>query len=91
MLFQAKMMHDTGRWGKLLYEIHGYGIPRLLGDRKLLEKYVRFMAHRFGVRTSGTRLAVIFDVGRKSRPILVHANLVECLCLTKMSCKGVVM
>jgi len=74
--------------GELLYEIHGYGIPRLSGNRKLLEKSIRFMTHRFGMGTSGTGFAVVFDIGRKSRPIVMHADLVECLCLTKMSCKG---
>ena len=74
----------------LLYEIHGYGIPRLLRNQKLLEKSLRFMVHRFGTGTSGTQLAVVFDIGRKSRPIVVHVDLVECLCLTEMSCKGVV-
>src|SRR5882724_7283806 len=60
---------------ELLYEIHGYGIPRLLGNRKLLEKSVGFVAHRFGMGTSGARFAVVFDVDWKSGPIVLHMDL----------------
>ena len=48
------------------------------------------MAHRFGAGTGGTRFAVVFDVDRKSRPVVVHTDLVKSLCLTEMTCKGVV-
>ena len=75
----------------LLYEIHGNGIPRLLGNQKLLEKSVGFVAHRFGTGTSGTQLAVVLDIDGKSGPVVMHVDLVQCLHLTKMSCKGVVM
>jgi len=34
--------------GKLLYEIHGDGIPRSFGDWELLEQSIRFMMHGFG-------------------------------------------
>ena len=40
--------------------------------------------------TDGTRLAVVFDIDQKSGPIVVHADFVKSLCLTKMTCKGVV-
>ena len=52
------------------------GIPRLHQNRKLFEESVRFVAHRFGMGKNGTRFAVVFDAGRKSRPIVVHADLV---------------
>ena len=80
----------TGRWREL-YEIHGNGIPRLLRNQKLLEKSVGSVAHRFGVGTDGTQFAVVFDIDWKSRPIVVHSDLVKSLCLTKVTCKGVVM
>src|SRR5882724_3531914 len=81
----------TGRWRELLYEIHGYGIPRLLGNRKLLEKSVEFVAHRFGMGTSGAQFSVVLDVDWKSRPIVFHADLMKSLHLTEMTCKGMVM
>src|SRR5882724_1856337 len=81
----------TGRWRELLYEIHVYGIPRLLGNRKLLEKSVGFVVHRFSVGTSGARFAVVLDIDWKSRPIVLHMDLMKGLCLTKMTCKGMVM
>jgi len=34
--------------GKLLYEIHGDGIPSLSGIGSLLEQSIRLMMHRFG-------------------------------------------
>jgi len=40
--------------------------------------------------TDGTQLAVVFDIDQKSRPIVLHADLVKSLCLTKVTCKGVV-
>src|SRR5882672_6655460 len=80
----------TGRWRELLYEIHGNGIPRLLGNQKLLEKSIGSVAHRFGVGTDCTQLAVVFDVDQKSGPIIVHLDLVKSHFLTEMTCKGVV-
>src|SRR5882672_3165124 len=80
----------SGRLRELLYEIHGNGIPRLLGNWKLLEKSIRSVAHRFGAGTDGTRFAVVFDIDQKSGPIVVHADLVKSLCLTEVTCKGVV-
>src|SRR5882724_9483409 len=80
----------TGRWRELLYEIHGDGIPRLLGNRKLLEKSVGFVAHRFGLGTSGARFAVVFDIDWKSGPIVLHMDLMSGFRLTEMTCKGVV-
>src|SRR5882724_1308224 len=81
----------TRRWRELLYEIHGDGIPRLLRNQKLLEKSVRFVVHMFGVGTNGTQFAVVLDIDKKSRSVLVHTDLMECLCLTELSCKGGVM
>src|SRR5882724_6483062 len=68
----------TGRWRELLYEIHGDGIPRLCQNRKLFEESIRFVAHRFGVGTDGTQFAVVFYKDRKSRPVVVHPNLMIC-------------
>ena len=81
----------TGRWRVLLYEIHGYGIPRLLRNRKLLEKSVGFVAHRFGAGKNGAQFAVVLDVDWKSRPIVLLADLMKGLHLTEMTCKGMVM
>jgi len=53
------------------------GIPRLLGNRKLLEKSVRFVAHGFGAGTGGTQFAVVFDVSSESRPVVVQVDLVR--------------
>src|SRR5882724_7153930 len=81
----------TGRWRELLYEIHGYGIPRLPGDWKLLEKSIGFVAHRFGTGTNGAQFAVVLDIDWKSRPIVLHTDLMKGLHLTEMTCKGMVM
>src|SRR5882724_10565567 len=81
----------TRRWRDLLYEIHGDGIPRLLRNQKLLEKSVGFVAHRFGMGTSGARFAVVLDIDWNSRPIVLHADLMKGLRLTEMTCKGMVM
>ena len=48
------------------------------------------MAHGFGMGTDGARLAVVFDVGQESGPIVVEADLVKGLGLTIMSCKGMI-
>src|SRR6266481_9765885 len=81
----------TGRLGKVLYEIHGDGIPWPLRNGKLLEKPVWSVAHRFGMGTDDARLAVVFDVGQESRPVVIEVNLVNGLGLTMMSCKRMVM
>src|SRR5882724_2945003 len=81
----------TGRWRELLYEIHGYGIPRLLGNQKLLEKSIGFVVHRFGMGTSGGRFSVVLDIDWKSGPIVLHTDLMKGLDLTEMTCKGMVM
>jgi len=46
--------------------------------------------HRFGVGTSGTQLTVVLDIDWKSGPIVLHADLMKGLHLTKMTCKGMV-
>src|SRR5882724_10439439 len=81
----------TGRWRVLLYEIHVYGIPRLLGNQKLLEKSIGFVAHRFGVGTSGAQFSVVLDTDWKSGLIVLHADLMKGLHLSEMTCKGMVM
>ena len=48
-------------------------------------------AHRFGMGAGGAGFAVVLDKDGKSRPVVVHLDLVECLHLTEMSCKGVIM
>jgi len=70
---------------------HGDRIPRLLKDQKLLEKSVRFVVHRFGTGTDSTQSAVVLDINRKSWPVVMLPDLVECFCLTELSCKGVIM
>ena len=44
------------RVGKIFYEVHGNGVPRLLGHRELLQKSVRFMMRGFGSFASGARV-----------------------------------
>jgi len=61
-----------------------------LGIGKLLEKSVVFVAHRFGAGTSGTLLAVVLDIDWKSRPIVLHVDLMKGLHLTEITCKGMV-
>ena len=48
---------------------------RLHQNWKLFEESVRFVAHRFGMGTDGTRFAVVFDKDQKSLPVVVHLNL----------------
>ena len=67
---------------ELLYEIHGDGVPRLLGDWKLLEKSVGLVVHKFGIGTDGTQFEVVLEIDGKSGPIVVHLDLVKCLHLT---------
>ena len=64
--------------------------PRLLGNRKLLEKSIQSVAHRFCVGTSGAQFAVVFDEDRESRPGILHLDCMKCLGLTKMTYKGMV-
>ena len=49
------------------------------------------MAHRFSKGTSGEQFAVVFDVDQKTRPGILHLDCMECLGLTEMICKGMVM
>jgi len=58
------------------------------GFHKLLKKSIGFVVHRFGV---GTQFAVVLDVDWKCGPIVLHTNLMKGLCLTEMTCKGMVM
>ena len=48
------------------------------------------MAHRLGMQTSGTWFSVIFDVGLKPRPVVLHTYSVKGLRLAKVSCEGMV-
>ena len=50
----------------------------------MLAKSIVFLA------TSGARFAVVLDIDWKSRPIVLHTDLVKGLHLTEMSCKGVI-
>jgi len=56
----------------------------------LLENSIGLVAHRFGMETNGTQFVGVLDIDRKYGTIVVHADLMECLHLTKMSCKGVI-
>ena len=75
---------------QMTYEINGDGSPRLLRDWKFLEKSIVFVAHRFGMRTDGAQFTVVLDIDWKSRPVVVHLDLVKSPCLTEMT-KGMVM
>ena len=74
------------RWDLAL----GTDCDRLLRNQKLLLKSVGFVAHRFGMGTSGTQLVVVLDIDQKSGPIVLHVDLMEGFCLTEMTCKGMV-
>jgi hypothetical protein len=50
---------DTAGGGKLLNEIHRYGIPWLLGNRKLLERSIGSVSQGFGSGTGGTGTNVV--------------------------------
>ena len=46
---------------KLLDEVHGDGVPGLLGDRELLESSVWLVPGRLGSLTSRAGLAIVLD------------------------------
>jgi hypothetical protein len=76
---------------KSLNEIHGYGVPRKVGDRKLLEHAVGFVALRFRAHTSGTGFAILLDKVSNTRPSVVPLYKTEGLVLSGMSSEDVVM
>jgi len=57
----------------------------------LLEKSIGFVVHRFGMGKNGAQFAVVLDIDWNSRPIVLHVDLMKGLCLTEMTCKGMVM
>jgi len=57
----------------------------------LLEKSIGFVVHRFEMGTNGTLLAAVLDVDWKSRPIVLHTDMMKGLRLTEMTYKWMVM
>jgi len=66
----------TGRLWKFLNEIHRNGIPKLLGNQKLLQGAIGFVPGSLGSGTSGTWLAKVNDKGSEPRPGVLVTN--EC-------------
>jgi len=58
----------TRRWRELLYENPWIWNSKALGNWKLLEGSGGFVAHRFGMGTSGAQFAVVLDIDWKSGP-----------------------
>ena len=77
--------------GKVFYEVHGNGVPRPLGHRKLLQKSVRFITRGFGPFASGARVTELLDKSMKIRPNVVTMYCFKGFVLPNMSCKDVIM
>ena len=80
----------TRRHREFLDEIQRNRIPRQIGDWKLLEKSVGLVAHRFIARTGGARLAIFFDEGWESGPVVLPSDCIKCCRLAIMACKGMI-
>ena len=76
---------------KLLDEVHGDGIPRLLGDRKLLESSVWLVSRCLGSLTSRARLAIVLDKPAYSGPRILSANEFQRLVIAIMTRKRMIM
>ena len=59
---------------KLLDEVHGDGVPGLLGDRELLESSVWLGPGRLGSLTSRAGLAIVLDKPADSRPRILASD-----------------
>ena len=79
------------RVGKVFYEVHGNGVPRLLVHWELLQKSVRFMTRGFGSFASGARVAELLDKSMEVRPNVVMTYCFEGFVLPDMSCKDMIM
>ena len=79
------------RVGKVFYEIHGDGVPRLLRHWELLQKSVRFMIQGFGSFASGARVTELLDKRMKIRPNIVTTYCFKGFVLPNMSCKDMIM
>src|SRR5277367_3478425 len=80
----------SGRCQKSLDEIHRYGIPRTLQNRKLFQQTIRFVTLRLSTHTSSTRFAILFDCVVESWPSIVSLDKTNCLILTWMTGKYVI-
>ena len=77
--------------GKMFYEVHRNGVPRLLRHQKLLQKSIRFMMRRFGPFASGARVSELLDKCVKVRPNIVTMYCFKGFVLPNMSCKDMIM
>src|SRR5277367_815531 len=80
----------SGRCRKSLNEIHRNGIPRTLRNRKLFQQTIRFVTLGFSTHTSSARLAILLDRITESRPCIVALDKTNCLILTRMTGKYVI-
>ena len=76
---------------KMFYEIHGDGVPRLLGHWELLQKSVRFVTQGLGSFASGARVTELLDKSTKIRPNVVATYCFKGFVLPDMSCKDMIM
>ena len=75
----------------MLDEIHGDGIPRLLGDRKLLESSIWLVSRCLGSLTSRAGLAIVFDKPADSGPRILSSDELQRLVKAIMTRKRMIM
>lgn len=75
----------------MLYEIHGYGVPRLLWDGQLLEHAIRLMSLRLRAHAVSAGLAIVLDSSVKAWPCIFLLNEGEGFGLIKVAGENVVM
>ena len=95
-LFQCMINNNedgivTVRVRKFLNEIHGDRIPRAFRNWKWAEESVGFMTRRLVSSTSHTRPNIVLDKFTNKGPGVLPSYILQCLILTKMSHKDVVM
>ena len=76
---------------KLLDEVHGDGVPGLLGDRELLESSVWLMPGCLGSLTSRARLAIVLDKSADSGPRILSPDKFQRLVKAIMTRERVIM
>ena len=79
------------RVGKMFYEVHGNGVPRLLGHWKLLQKSIMFITRGFRPFASSARVTELLDKSMKIRPNVVATYCFKGFVLPDMSCKDMIM
>ena len=82
---------ESGGRRKLLYEIHGNGIPRPKGYGKWFEQAIGSMSSGFVPSARSARLDIVFHEVPDFRPSIMSTYNVQGSVLSEMSCKGVIM